>query len=64
VPEVPRLPASSPWASGDPVGTEPPLGFSIEEVGAALGGASEPLRSVEIPAPVSSAQESDANAEQ
>jgi hypothetical protein len=32
------LPASGPWA-GDPVGDELPLGFSIEEVGAALGGA-------------------------
>jgi hypothetical protein len=52
VPEGPRLPASSPWAS-DPVGDEPPLGFSIDEVGAALGGAgSEPLHSsVEIAAP-------------
>jgi hypothetical protein len=29
VPEVARLPASSPW-SGDPVGQELPLGFSIE----------------------------------
>jgi hypothetical protein len=37
VPEGPRLPASSPWAS-DPVPMEEPLGFSIEEVGA-LGGA-------------------------
>jgi hypothetical protein len=31
------MPASGPWA-GDPCGIEPPLGFSIEEVGA-LGGA-------------------------
>ena len=32
----------------DPTGIEPPLGFSIDEVGAALGGASEPLRCVEV----------------
>jgi hypothetical protein len=57
-----RLPANSPW-SGDPVGDELPLGFSIDEL-PALGGASEPLHSsVEIPVPVSSGQESDANGE-
>jgi hypothetical protein len=76
VPEVPRLPASSPWSGGDPCGTEPPLGFSIDEVGAALGGAGRsaiagenrsdepaaPLRCVEFSTPqVSSGQESDAN---
>jgi hypothetical protein len=52
--EVPvALPASGPWAGGDPCGIEPPLNFSIDEVGAALGGASsEPLHSsVEIAAP-------------
>jgi hypothetical protein len=52
----------------DPTGIEPPLGFSIEEVGAALGGAgSEPLHSagVEVSSPqVSSGQKSGANAEQ
>jgi hypothetical protein len=49
-----RLPTNSPWAS-DPVGTEPPLGFSIDEVGAALGGAGGSHESmsgrVEIAAP-------------
>ena len=45
--EVPvALPASGPWAGGDPCGIEPPLNFAIDEVGAALGGAgSEPLHS-------------------
>jgi hypothetical protein len=37
--EVPvALPAGGPWA-GDPVGMEPPLGYAIDEIGAALGGA-------------------------
>jgi hypothetical protein len=31
VPVVPRLPASSPWAS-DPVPPEPPLGFSVDDL--------------------------------
>jgi hypothetical protein len=49
----PALPASGPWAAGDPVGDELPLGFSIDEL-PALGGASEPLHSsVEIAAPAS-----------
>ena len=63
VPEGPRLPASSPWSGGDPVGIEPPLGFSIDEL-PALGGASELLRSVEISEAVQAGQESDANGEQ
>ena len=48
-----RLPANSPWAS-DPVGDEPPLGFSIDEVGAlgGAGGQHEPTSGrVEIAAP-------------
>ena len=59
--EVPvALPASGPWA-GDPCGDELPLGFSIEEL-PALGGASEPLRCVEVSAPqVLVGQESDAD---
>jgi hypothetical protein len=36
---IPALPPSSPWHH-DPVGKEPPLGFAIDEVGEALGGAS------------------------
>jgi hypothetical protein len=46
----PALPASGPWA-GDPVGNEEPLNFSIEEL-PALGGASEPLRCVEVSTPL------------
>ena len=56
-PIAPALPASGPWAGGDPCGDELPLGFSIEEL-PALGGASEPLRSsveIEAPAQVSGA---------
>jgi hypothetical protein len=30
VPEYPKQPANSPW-SGDPVPTEPPLGYSIDD---------------------------------
>jgi hypothetical protein len=43
------LPASGPWAGGDPVGDEGPLGFSIDEL-PALGGASasEPLPGAEV----------------
>ena len=45
-PIAPALPASGPWAGGDPCGIEPPLNFAIDEVGAALGGAgSEPVHS-------------------
>jgi hypothetical protein len=51
------LPAGGPWA-GDVVGIEPPLGFSIEEVGA-LGGAGgqyEPAAcEIEAPAQVGGA---------
>jgi hypothetical protein len=32
IPQVPRLPASSPWSSGDPVGPEPPLGLDVNAV--------------------------------
>jgi hypothetical protein len=72
--EVPvALPASGPWAS-DPCGIEPPLGFSIEEVGA-LGGAGggstltehidEPIRAgVETSVEVSRRSEERANGEQ
>jgi hypothetical protein len=53
-PVPPALPASGPWAGGDPCGNELPLGFSIEEVGA-LGGAGGQYESmsgrVEIAAP-------------
>jgi hypothetical protein len=51
-PVPPALPASGPWAGGDPVGNEEPLNFSIDEL-PALGGASEPLHSagVEVSAP-------------
>jgi hypothetical protein len=63
-PIAPALPASGPWAGGDPVGDELPLGFSIEEVGA-LGGAGGSHESmsgrVEIEAP---AQVSGANSGQ
>jgi hypothetical protein len=48
----------------DPTGTEPPLGFSIEEVGAALGGAShEPPvgNGVEVSCAVSRRSEERAN---
>ena len=31
VPQYPRLPANSPW-SGDPVPSELPLGFSVDEI--------------------------------
>jgi hypothetical protein len=64
------MPVGSPWA-GDPVGQEPPLGYSIAEVGAALGGAGgsiameniadEPLRCVEVSKPVSGRGEGDTN---
>jgi|SRR5215510_16025415 len=30
VPEYPRLPANSPWATPDPTGPEPPLGYEID----------------------------------
>jgi hypothetical protein len=47
-----RWPA--PQWSADVVGQEPPLGVDISEVGAALGGASEPLPDSEVTeAPVS-----------
>jgi hypothetical protein len=29
--QVPKLPENSPWASPDPSGPEPPLGYSVEE---------------------------------
>jgi hypothetical protein len=35
----PAQPASSPWSS-DPVPAEPPLGYAIDDIGEALGGAS------------------------
>jgi hypothetical protein len=58
-----RLPTNSPWAS-DPCGTEPPLGFSIDEL-PALGGASEPIGTgVEISEAVQGGREGDANGEQ
>jgi hypothetical protein len=30
--QVPKLPESSPWATDDPTGVEPPLGFSVDEM--------------------------------
>jgi hypothetical protein len=59
---APALPAGGPWA-GDPVGDELPLGFSIDEL-PALGGASEPLRCVEIPHALSRSETGDADGEQ
>ena len=47
----------------DPTGQEPPLGIDISEM-PALGGASEPLRCVEISEAVSVGQEGGANGEQ
>jgi hypothetical protein len=52
-PVPPALPAGGPW-SGDPVGDEEPLNFSIEEVGAlgGAGGQHEPTSGrIEIAAP-------------
>jgi hypothetical protein len=40
-PQYPRQPSSSPWASPDPTGPEPPFPFDIDFVGD-LGGASAP----------------------
>jgi hypothetical protein len=37
---VPRLPESSPWSGSVDRAPEPPLGFSVDEIGEALGGAS------------------------
>jgi hypothetical protein len=47
----------------DPTGQEPPLGIDISEM-PALGGASEPLRCVEVSAPVQGGTEDRANGEQ
>jgi hypothetical protein len=67
VPQVARLPASSPWAR-DPCGDEGPLGYSIEDlpaVGGAGGSHGGPIGAgVEISAPVSGRAEDDASAGQ
>ena len=39
VPTYPSLPASSPWASPDPTGLEPPLGYSVDQMDASLDAA-------------------------
>jgi hypothetical protein len=57
-----RLPANSPWAS-DPVGDEPPLGFSIDEL-PALGGASAPLHDTEDAKAVQGGREDNSRGEQ
>jgi hypothetical protein len=59
------LPLPIPEWCRDPVGQEPPLGYSIAEVGAALGGASEPLHSTDTAvakAPVQGSAEDNADA--